>query len=221
MPDVGRPWGPSSFSSRPVIILGCVYLTFCFGRRRDGPEKSVWLSWIKTEWATHHARTPTKRSSPSAIRKKHIWPTAGRGQPGPSGGQWVQGRLSCCTCPACPARARLLEVAHAVPSTRPRGSGSFQVTQGAARGQENQNSQPGRPAPKPKEGEKRMDGSAGKVPGAPGLRPVPCTCRRAACPASSCTSRLLEGEAGPLCGFTQPQKTTHAPCFFFFCFFAF
>lgn len=26
----------------------CLFITFCFGWRRDGPGKSVWLPWIKT-----------------------------------------------------------------------------------------------------------------------------------------------------------------------------
>lgn len=89
LPDVGRPRGPSSFSSCPVIILGRVYLTFCFGWRRDGPGKSVWLPSIKTQQPTHHARTPTQRSSPSTIQKDTSGPLlAGAGPRGPGRAAW-------------------------------------------------------------------------------------------------------------------------------------
>jgi hypothetical protein len=60
----GPPIGTEFIFSCPLIILGCVYLSFCFGWCRDGPGKSVWLPSIKTQQPTHHARTPTQRSSP-------------------------------------------------------------------------------------------------------------------------------------------------------------
>ena len=91
---MGRPWGPSSFSPRPVIILGCVYLTFCFGWRGDGPGKSVWLPWIKTSQPTHHARTPTQRRSPCTIRKNTSGPLLAGAGPGLSEGCSVQSRAA-------------------------------------------------------------------------------------------------------------------------------
>lgn len=69
LPDVGRPWGQSSFSSRPVIILGCVYLTFCFGWARK-----ISLAPFDQNIAAHTSceDTHTEEAPPTPSEKTHL-----------------------------------------------------------------------------------------------------------------------------------------------------
>lgn len=93
MADVGGLQGLSSFSSRPVIILGCVYLTFCFGWRRDGPGKSVWLPFDQNIAAHTSCKDTHTEKLPSSLRSS----TSGPRLAGPGPG--APGRLLACPTP--------------------------------------------------------------------------------------------------------------------------
>lgn len=61
---------PSSFFLCPMIILGCVYLTFGFGQQRDGTGKSAWLP--SKHCSPHITRRHPHRRSPPPSKKTHL-----------------------------------------------------------------------------------------------------------------------------------------------------
>lgn len=83
LPDAG-PVGTKFIASRPVIRLGCLF-NFLPRMRRDGPGRAVGLPPIQARRPTHHARTPTRRCSPTPSGE-HIWPTAAGPASGLGGG---------------------------------------------------------------------------------------------------------------------------------------